>query len=150
MKNIFIILSVGLFACNSSSNLIKPQTSSNASLIEMAHSPIKISSGMRNGVRWECSQEESNDKLVWIKCQFNNLSPLPNYYGTTKICVNLSYSNPDNQQVVAAIKPICSSNLMPGEQSEGFVAFRNVQRQNLNTLCGVDGQACSMLTASNN
>lgn len=99
--------------------------------------------GTANNVYWYCSQNEVNDSLVWVVCDFKNASSEPAH-----ICLDVSYSG--KGKTVSNHRNICSSVMEPGEVFTNYAAFINDKKQNerarLNELCGKNMEGCSLNT----
>lgn len=95
-----------------------------------------------NGVQVKCQEEEVNDKLVWIPCDFTNLTS-----EARRACINVSYFKNDTSSEVVSGRQICTL-LSPNEQSRNYEAFITNKRDILTASCGVDLAFCRMVIKS--
>src|ERR1700743_4011646 len=81
------------------------------------------SMGVDNHIYWTCNQEDANESLVWVVCDFRNLSA-----ESGRVCLDVSYNN--NGKSVSNHRAVCSSMLPPGQSFTNFAAFVNDKHQN--------------------
>lgn len=109
--------------------------------------PPQYSSGIYKGVHWGCSQEEVNNKLVWVKCDFENVSTK-----LVNICINVGYRASDEYSgYVVNHRVLCTGLLMPNSRTENYAAFVDYkdkldERSALRNLCGHNLKYCYMIT----
>jgi hypothetical protein len=98
--------------------------------------------GYLNGVNWRCSEEEINEKLVWIECKFTNYS----YSRVEKFCIQVGYDENKSKQEVLHSRRVCTSSLDPDENFVNYAAFIREKRNRLTEFCGVELAGCYMTT----
>lgn len=113
--------------------------------IEDSPPPAVMIAGGTNGegVEWRCSLETFTGSLGWVECHFRNTKPHPVASGCAKVGFWLESSG----KLVAEGDLACSGNLIPGQETTKYVAFRNEKRQALR-LCGESLQSCVMLAGN--
>jgi hypothetical protein len=110
--------------------------------------PQQIASGFSSPFIWRCEQQEVNPALVWIECNFKNLSnPDPtNPWISAPPCIDVGYYEEKTGKLVVASRKLCAGFLSCGEEKQLYVAFRNEDRAKLNQKCGPTLSECVMLT----
>ena len=108
----------------------------------------RIASDTTNDVMWVCSEEEVNDSLVWIKCDFARTTNRD-----SSACLKISYNNNEVNSVsngwnwisITKRVPICSG-LLTATQHEAtkYVAFIKREREVLNEYCGNNLTKCTL------
>lgn len=91
-----------------------------------------------NPVRYVCSQLEANEGLVWIRCEFLNVSDKP-----SELCLKIKYQSLLTDESVMGRKT-CSGSLLGRKSSERFVAFSDKTWKEVNRLCGSLMDKCKM------
>jgi hypothetical protein len=93
--------------------------------------PVQVVLGNEFGVSYECEQQEINDSLVWVSCDFTN-----NSQTRASVCVNVNYAN--GYEVVYNHRATCSGVLEPQQTIRNYAAFdkHDEERTALNKLCG--------------
>lgn len=106
--------------------------------------PEKVAFGTNGTVDWKCYQRESNDKIVWISCQFKNTS-----IEKQDVCIKVSYYLKTNENVldnpVCVGRPICSGPISNNEEQEKSMLFVTKNRETLTNICGINLNKCIMI-----
>lgn len=118
------------------------QTTYQVSIQEPNTIPQQITTGSANGIDWKCTQEEVNDRLVWIDCNFTNSSKK-----TSSVCINIAYTALNGYSgFVSNDRSTCSCGLPPGTSHDNYVAFIKDERIRLDNLCGTKLNDCAMIS----
>lgn len=104
----------------------------------------QVVGGTAETVAWACKEDQMNDKLIWIECEFHNRS----YIKTVdSVCLEVSYTSFTTQKEVAKSRKVCSGVLTPNEKTFNYAAFIKKQRELLISVCGLDNSSCYMSAA---
>jgi hypothetical protein len=103
-----------------------------------------MSSGSYNGVEWICGADEINDDLVWVRCNFHNVS-----ISNREVCLRVGYKRPtelltNDQSFVLSDRIGCSGMLDPDQRSENYFAFQKEARKRLDQVCGTGLKLCKL------
>jgi hypothetical protein len=98
-----------------------------------------------NGVNsWSCTDEEVNDKLVWVRCGFINQWPAIAGKSTANSCVRVGFYTEEGGLPIAQSRQVCSGPLQAGGTSINYAAFTGKERSALKR-CGSSLNYCVML-----
>src|ERR1700722_20183548 len=99
---------------------------------------VASSGSNERGIAWQCRQEDFNDNLIWIECQFQNTSNAPG-----RACLQAILSD-DQQNEVSRSHVICSGMMAPGGTYENNIAFENTKQSRRRTQIA---EKCSLDTS---
>jgi hypothetical protein len=90
-------------------------------------------------VHYTCEQQDVNKALVWVACDFHNVSAQ-----RTNTCLKVIYSK--GSQEVAASRQVCSYYLWENQSASNYAAFTKDLRNQLAYSCGDKLQLCTLST----
>lgn len=112
-------------------------------------SPVQVAKGTDGEVSWVCQQQEVNESMVMIQCDFHNNLITDKTHIMSQTCIRISYYNEITTELVAESKKVCSGWLATGADSSGNAAFIKDKRRALQK-CGTDLRSCVMLAGNDN
>lgn len=105
--------------------------------------PVRIAYNYTKDIMWVCSEEEVNNSLVWIKCDFVRTIASP-----ANVCISVSYYSdlvPGWDWADVASKKVCSGDLTDSKyESTKYIAFNKYERKTLNEFCGNNLTKCTL------
>lgn len=93
-------------------------------------------------VQYTCEQQDVNSALVWVACDFHNVSAQ-----RTNTCLQVIYNK--GSQEVAASRQVCSYYLWENQSTTNYAAFTKEPRNKLAQSCGDKLQLCTLSTRLN-
>jgi hypothetical protein len=90
-------------------------------------------------VQYSCEQQDVNKALVWVVCDFHNVSSQ-----RTNTCLQVIYNK--GSQEVAASRQVCSYYLWSGQSTTNYAAFTKDLRNQLAYSCGDKLELCTLST----
>lgn len=106
--------------------------------------PFVRTSSDNGNVHWDCHQEDHNANLIWIECQFANISDQPH-----EACFRVTISD-DKDQEIANSRIVCSDMMVPNGTYENYASFQNSRanrtRDEIRIKCGEDLAFCKLGT----
>lgn len=130
-----------LTACGHQAMQLPPATAPIAA--EQALKPGQhIMSGHTPYVSWQCQVLDFNQSLIWMECDFINVSNRP-----AEACLQISISDQGGNELDRSRK-VCSNVMQPGGSYENYASFvdtsKNKRRSRLTQTCGVDSGRCHL------
>ena len=124
----YLLLLLALTSCTTTKAVVPAN-------VEVVHS----STGIAHQLTWRCQEEDINDKLVWVECDFKNYAPYIN-----NVCINVSYISRQTITEVAGSRQMCTGPLWSNAETANYAAFVKEQREALNKACGPKLVNCYM------
>lgn len=142
MKKALLFLFPTLMACGYQAMGV-PQVASTPAEEPMQTSTA-VTTGNNDHVSWQCRQADFNPNLIWIECQFHNISDKP-----AEACIQVVISDVRHVQVDQS-RVTCSNMMAPGAIYENNVAFENTKksqrRSRIAEKCSLDTSWCTIST----
>lgn len=88
-------------------------------------------------IGYSCQQQDVNQALVWVECDFHNFSAR-----TDDICIEVVYRQ--GKREIARSRPLCGI-ILAQEVDTNYAAFNKERRQAL-TVCGPKLEMCTLTT----
>ena len=101
-----------------------------------------VAVGHGKDVEWRCVQDQADEHVVWIDCQFHKFSHTT---AQKETCIRLSYYKSPLPDAVASSRLVCSDMLDDNENTNHYVAFQKFERLELMVTCGVDNSTCKLV-----
>lgn len=121
-----------------------PQVASSPAEQPMQISQTVFTTSHNDHVSWQCRQTDFNLNLIWIECQFHNISDKP-----AEACIQVVISDVRHVQVDQS-RVTCSNMMAPGATYDNNVAFENTKksqrRSRIAEKCSLDTSWCSIST----
>lgn len=140
-KALFLFLS--LMACGPEAMQLPSEVSHSPTEERMTPSKI-FGTGSNENVSWQCHQADFNPNLIWIECDFINVSS-----HSAEACIKVLISDTYNNKVDES-RTICSNMMIPGGTYENYAAFENTKkdqrRSHLTEKCSLDTSWCQLST----
>jgi hypothetical protein len=108
-------------------------------IVPVSKTEVHSSTGIAHQLTWRCQEEDINDKLVWVECDFKNYAPYIN-----NVCINVSYISRQTITEVAGSRQMCTGPLWSNAETANYAAFVKEQREALNKACGPKLVNCYM------